>query len=94
MSDREQELQVNQTEMKQPKSIDSMATNIADMGKAIIASQKEHWDEQSKKDRLKGLCKAIRKCDGSVNAEVREWIEEVGMTTPHTINIKNGTVKI
>ena len=62
--------------MQQPGNID-MATNIADMGKAIITSQKERWDKESKRDRLRGLCKANRKCDGSANAEVREWIEEV-----------------
>ena len=71
-----------------------MATSIADMGKAIITSQKEHWEKENKRDRLRGLCKVIRQCDGSVNAEVREWMEEVEMTIPHTSNIENGTVKI
>ena len=53
-----------------------MAANIAEMGKAIITTYKEHWDEEKKRNKVKSLCKSIRKCDGSVNTEVREWIEE------------------
>ena len=47
-----------------------MATGIADMGKAIIESHKQHWEEETKKDRIKGLTKSIIKCDGSINTEV------------------------
>ena len=71
-----------------------LANGISDLIQDIRADEATHRIERGQKEKVKEQVKAVKACDGTVAAEVREFLEDIELAIPLLQGIHGGIIDL
>ena len=71
-----------------------LANGITNLVQGIRNDDRQHRAERGERERVKEQVKTVKTCDGTVAAEVREYIEDVELSIPLLNGIQGGMIEL